>query len=187
MIEKIVGFFGQVALYASSLFLVWIFVLGITYAVMQWCIKKEMPILKIISWISLAVLDLFITLIIFHMLPDNLQTVLTTIVVPHALCAFVLHACFLVIDRFFYHHFGQGMIHTRLVFIIIAVYIVLCLVALFLLHNQSSFILKISTIAVGYVTQIGLLILLTFEILAGRCTHKTIQEIGNHADDGNWL
>jgi hypothetical protein len=187
IIQKMINFLEQIALYASSLFLVWIFLVAISYGVIRWCIKQEMSIVRIVSWISGGVLALFFAFIIFHLFAYTLQIMLTTIVIKNTMCAFVLHLWFLAIDRFLKYRYGNGMIQTRLVTLIIAIYCFFLVLSLVLLHNQSTFLLKLFTLTVEYLTQIGLVTVLIFEIVTGRSSHIMQQELDNNSHDGSWL
>lgn len=187
MVDRLKLVMEQSAIYLGAVALLWFFLViaGITIA--KWCIKEELSWQRVVEWISAGMALFFFSVLIIDFLPQSIGLALTQVIIPNIMCAAALHALLLSVDRYMRHKYGQGIIQTRLVVVIMLIYIITGLFSVGIIKLQYPFFMRLSDIAVGYLTRTALVVLLILEILAGRCKEEEKNEVIASDDyTGRW-
>lgn len=187
MIDKLKLVIEQSAIYLGAVALLWFFLSIAGFAITRWCIKQEISWHRVIKWISMGMVTIFCSVVVIDFLPQTIGLAITQVVVPNIMCAAALHALLLSVDRYMRHKYEQGIIQTRLVVAIMLIYIAAGLFSVAVIKLQYLFVMRLSDIAVGYLTRTALIALLILEILAGRCKEEEKNEIVASDDyTGRW-
>jgi len=184
VVEKIIHFFGHMALHVGALFLVWIFLVVAIYAITRLCAQQ--PVTFHITWVTVTMAGLCAVVALFNLLPVQFQFIVTQMIISQLLCAMLFHAVILALDRFMNQCIGNGMMPTRLVLLVTFVYIFFVTLSLVLVYCQNAFMSQLFDLMANYLTKIGLVILLVFEVLAQRCKypHSTQSSYSDNGHEG---
>lgn len=186
IVEKIIHFFGSMAFHATALFLVWIFLTATIYAVVRWCTQQSIGFH--FTWITGLMAGLCAVVALFNLLPIQFQFIVIHIIIPQIFCALLLHAVIFALDRFMNQCVGHSMIPARLVLLITFVYIFFMTLSLILIYCQHLFMTQLFDLMTNYLTKIGLVALLVFEVLARRCKRSALgQSSYSDTDEGGYL
>jgi hypothetical protein len=186
VVEKIIHFFGHMALHVSALFLVCLFLVVIIYAITRLCAQQ--PVIFHLTWITVTMAGLCAVVALFNLLPIQFQFIVARIIIPQLLCAILLHTVILALNRFMNQCIGHGMIPTRIVLLITIIYIFFMTLSLVLIYCQHAFMTQLFNLVTNYLTKIGLVALLVFEVLAGRCKRSTLGQSGySDSNEGGYL
>lgn len=181
MFQQIKGVMEQSALHLGAIVFLWAFLVIAGFVITKWCMKKEISWRRVIRWISIIMSTVFALVVLMYLVPQRFSLPITKVLVPNLICAVVLHALLLSVDRYMRHRYSEGIIQTRLVLALITIYIFSILVSVGLIKIHYLPLMRFSDILIGYLTRIAVLGLLILEILAGRCKDRSIKEV--EADD----
>jgi hypothetical protein len=176
MFEQVKDVMEQSALHLGAIAFLWLFLVVAGFVITRWCIKQEISWQGVIRWISIIMSIVFALVVLMYLLPQRFSVPITKVLVPNLICAIVLHALLLSVDRYMRHRYSEGIIQTRLVLAIITIYICSISASVGLIKIHYLTLMRFSDILIGYLTRIALLGLLILEVLAGRCKDRSTQE-----------
>jgi len=189
MIKKLGVFAQALTTQFIALGIIWAFLVGVSYVMLRWCFKQDIPWTKAVHWITGAMIVVLVGMGALYVLPLSITAPISQVIIPRLVCAMALHSMLLAIDRYMIHRYGEGIIPTRLVLSIILVYTVSILGAIALIKIQNKFLIDVAEIVVDYLTKGAIAGLLFLEIFGGRCKEKSSDDASNGSSNsysGRW-
>lgn len=186
MVGKLGAFFQALATHLIALAVVWVLLVGVSYVMLRWCFQRQIPWVRAAHWITGAMGVVLGGMGVLYALPLSLTLPISTVIIPHGICAMALHSLLLAVDRYMRHRFGEGIIQTRLVLFIITIYAVTILGAIVLIKVNNSFLSTISSLVFDYLTRGAIMGLLVLEIWGGRCKEPSDESTSGSFMSKRW-
>lgn len=185
MLAKLQDFMGIAMLHSGALIVSWALLIIASYGMAHWCFKSEISWRKIITWISIAMALVLTVVMTLDFLPDEISDPFRKVIVPYLICSVVLHSFLLAVDKYMCHKYNERIIQTRLVVAVIAVYGLFLGAGCLVLKVGPGTFMTLTDIGVGYLTRIGIVGLLVFEVMGGRCNCKNTIENNSESEESD--
>lgn len=169
MVKNVGAFAQALATQLIALGMVWMLLVAVSWMLLRFCFNKEVSWASTARWISGSMVFMAVAMGSLYILPESLTDPINKVLVPCSICAIAIHSLLLVFDRYVRHKYGQGFVQTRLILLIVLVYVLAIVTAIGLIKIHNSFLIDVFYMTVDYLTKGAIVALLLLEVLSGRC------------------
>lgn len=165
MVETLVQIIRSIAVHAVAVMGVGVLFFSGIFSIIYWGFARKIAWFECLKWVVLATALLCGGIIIYSVLPQSWSITIGFLVVPHALCACVLHSFFKAFERYSVKRYAVHVNHAMIKAVIISMYLVNILAIIVVWKTDSAFVTYLIALWVDYTIKIGVIGIVVLDYL----------------------